>query len=242
MPQSCTTSLAISSAVCTRHLATVCSRLRCFSDPVDLIKAVLGCGAWASIGNEILLLRKYSSTNHSTAPDSVSDLPTTRPALQHVPAFIFIILTHGLLFNNIDCKAITKITPVNHPYKRLPCYQAANNGLSAPRSKDVLIHPIYVPRVKHFHLLVCFIYFHISLGFCLTLYPAAVTKKTEEGGNAKFAYAVSEMQGWRISESFVTSLAHRSHSDDIQAAMLVHNIRDIVLTLSLVQLWKIHML
>lgn len=39
----------------------------------------------------------------------------------------------------------------------------------------------------------------------------ATQKFSESGGNQRFLYAVSEMQGWRISESFAILIAFAAH-------------------------------
>lgn len=52
-----------------------------------------------------------------------------------------------------------------------------------------------------------------------TLSSPAVSKKTEQGGNAKFHYAVSEMQGWRITmeDSHAIELNLDCQSDDTES-------------------------
>jgi hypothetical protein len=44
----------------------------------------------------------------------------------------------------------------------------------------------------------------------ILLSPTATEKHTETGKNARFAYGLSEMQGWRLSESRILALFSRS--------------------------------
>lgn len=123
------------------------------------------------------------------------------------------------------------IFPARDPY---PVIQISESQWSVQTSPPRPVRAVLTllpsdPRDKHSRCLVsaCRRYqdAYAQTTDALPLFPSSAThKSTETGSNDKYAYGVSEMQGWRIGESQRTSrrVAHLAMPSAMSRSCLAH--------------------